>query len=355
MTAVVSAVAIGQKRPRENDDIDEQSNPIGVFCFDFDDKYEERRASLLDDKDEEKSTIPTMGAFFQHELSTARGLYDELLQNRWQRWLRDAQGGNCLFLMACNTAVLEQLRLPDLDLTTQIEYCRSASVQLKKWCGIDNRFALIQSLFPSYTDKAVVDQVPDIVGPKQDLADYFNYWAMSIVRPGKRGDVNRDTESILYNMIVDCIDWQIDTNPKAKGFLSAASERALYFCTHVIYFATRYGTQPINAHRTFESTQGLLKQLGIKLLHYFHCVQDPNKEVKMELAACVILCRIPDVSVRHWVKSLTDAFAYTKTGKLKFERCTLLMYRLHSHAVYLNLKAIALKEELEGSIPAIPV
>lgn len=76
----------------------------------------------------------------------------------------------------------------------------------------------------------------------------------------------------------------------------------------------------------------------------------------MELAACVILCRIPDAAVRHWVKSLIDPFAYTHTGKLKFERCTSLMYRLHSHAVYLNLKAIALKEELEGpGIPSIPV
>lgn len=272
--------------------------------------------------------------FFQTELDMACSLLKELFRNPRQRWLREQQAGNYVFLLCCTTTVIERLALKGLDLSGHLAQCRLLSTRLRQCCGVDNRLALIQTLFPHcVAGKVDVTLVPDPIGEVFDLGGFFDQWAMSIVRKG-------DTEGILFDMLVHGVDWKIDVTAKARGFITPQSEDMLYFYTHVIYFATCYGTRPFVG-------AGRYADLARRLLACFHAVQDPNKEVKMELAAAVIMCRIPDASVRQWVKSLVDPFVYTPSGCLKYQRSSVMMYQLHSHAVFLHLKAIALAEELE--------
>ncbi len=272
--------------------------------------------------------------FFHTELEMACSLLKELFRNPRQRWLREQQAGNYVFLLCCTTTVIERLALQGLDLSGHLAQCRLLSTRLRQCCGVDNRLALIQTLFPHCIHgKVDATLVPDPVGDCFDLGGFFDHWAMSIVRKG-------DTNGILFDMLVHGAEWKIDVTPKARGFLTPQTEDMLYFYTHVIYFATCYGTRPFVG-------AGQYADLARRLLACFHAVQDPNKEVKMELAAAVIMCRIPDAAVRKWVKALVDPFVYTPSGCLKYQRSSVMMYQLHSHAVFLHLKAIALAEELE--------
>lgn len=299
-------------------------------------------------KQRPRETEDFKGLSLAEEVVHARFLFIDVMSSKRMAWLCNTQGSNYLFVLACTTHILEQLGV--LDLKSHVRELQGFVCQYKERFGWDRRLALLDTLFPvlSSRDATAAQQKPQLLlpdGPMQTLHDFFEYWAHSVQYPSS----TPSTASLIDAMLHKATKLEIDCTVRcsARGFISEKAEQALYFCTHIIYFATVYGTKPLD-----KDSNPLMQELALRLQRFFHLVQEPNKEVKMELAACVILCRMPDPAVRQWVQSLKDAFMYTKGGLFKFERSTFTMYRLHSHTVYLNLRAVALQEE--GSSRGMP-
>lgn len=241
------------------------------------------------------------------------------------------QGSNGLFVLAAT--------LSFAPASIRARHANTLQNHLNQWkalFGLDNRIVLARQLFDGTQDdeaKRVVDGEP--IHEHSDLAHFWNVWCDLHLTGSEATALSRLLELFASRALAS----RCHVRPVDKvGFVSQRADRCLYFATHAVYCATDYGK------RSLDGKNVVFQALGKRLLGWFRAVGDPpNRELKMELATCLILCQCHDAAVVSYLTELEDPLVLSQRGRPIYRKgVSRIEYEIHSRVVYVNALAVVL-------------